>query len=329
MKVLLIDRLNIILILVSAILAYFFPLSLFILAYAILGPLHYFTEINWLHERQYYFQKKKYVWLVIGLIASSILVLPKLLFEYVNLNSDQQAFWTFVNSWSNAALFVSLVLAVSGLLAKKIWHWILASVIAISGAFLLNGSDVYTMLIGLFVPTIIHVYLFTIIFMIYGAKKSKSRMGYWAAAIGIIMPVFFVFLPVSSSLYQFIPSFKDIYLGNNFHVTPVIFAKYLGISEGKTFFFYEHMELRLMMFISFIYCYHYLNWFSKTTVIQWHKMLTIKRTLLIAIFWLICLILFYIDFRLGFLFSLFFSFLHVILEFPLNALSIKGVFSKS
>jgi hypothetical protein len=299
------------------------------LAYAILGPLHYLTEINWLHERQYYFSKKKMTWLIVGLIVSLILVLPKIFFEYANPESPLLPILAFVNSWSNAAIFVSLLLAVASLFASKVWHWVIVATLAILGAILLNNYDVYTMLIGLFIPTIIHVYLFTIIFMIYGAKKAQSKLGFWAAGIGILAPLFFVFLPVSSDLYQFPQVFKSIYLENNFHVTPVIFAKYLGISEGKTFFFYEHMEIRLMMFISFIYCYHYLNWFSKTTVIQWHKVLTIKKSIAIAILWLTCVVLFYIDFRVGFLFSLFLSFLHVILEFPLNAVSIKEIFSKS
>ena len=57
----------------------------------------------------------------------------------------------------------------------------------------------------------------------------------------------------------------------------VVFSKYIGLSDGKTFFFYECMELKLMMFLSFIYLYHYLNWFSKTTVIKWHKNLNLKK----------------------------------------------------
>lgn len=329
MKVISIDKLNIVLIVISAILAYFFPLSLFILAYAILGPLHYLTEINWLHERQYFFSKKKVVWLIVGLLATLILVVPKLFFEYGSPDSNYNVFWQFVNQWSNAAIFVSLLLAIAALFANRIWHWLIVSALGIIVAILLNSYDAYTMLIGLFVPTIIHVYLFTIIFMIYGAKKAQSKMGYFAAAIGILAPILFIFLPVSPDLYQFPQVFKGLYLDNNFHVTPVIFAKYLGISEGKTFFFYEHMELRLMMFMSFIYCYHYLNWFSKTTVIKWHKVLTLRKSIAISILWLISVALFYIDFRIGFLFSLSLSFLHVILEFPLNALSIKEIFTKS
>src|SRR5688572_2200550 len=52
-----IDRLNWInvgLMVVSAAVAVAAPFHLFLFAYAILGPLHYLTEISWLHNRQYF-----------------------------------------------------------------------------------------------------------------------------------------------------------------------------------------------------------------------------------------------------------------------------------
>ena len=56
----------------SAILAYFMPFETFLFAYAFLGPLHYLTEISWLHDRQY-FSKGKYDFtflLIIGVVLS-------------------------------------------------------------------------------------------------------------------------------------------------------------------------------------------------------------------------------------------------------------------
>ena len=35
----------------SAIGAFFLPFEVFLFAYAFLGPLHYLTEISWLHDR--------------------------------------------------------------------------------------------------------------------------------------------------------------------------------------------------------------------------------------------------------------------------------------
>jgi hypothetical protein len=42
----------------TAVLAYFYPFETFLLAYAYLGPLHYLTEISWLHDRNYYSKGK-------------------------------------------------------------------------------------------------------------------------------------------------------------------------------------------------------------------------------------------------------------------------------
>ena len=97
-----------------------------------------------------------------------------------------------------------------------------------------------------------------------------------------------------------------------------MFSKLLGLSDGTTFYFYESLKLRLMQFIAFIYCYQYLNWFSKTTVIKWHKLLNLKKTITIVVIWLAGLSMYLYYFRLGFLVSLFLSFMFVILEFPLN-----------
>ena len=43
----------------SCIAAFIMPFEVFLFAYAFMGPLHYLTEISWLHDRQY-FAKGKY-----------------------------------------------------------------------------------------------------------------------------------------------------------------------------------------------------------------------------------------------------------------------------
>src|SRR6186997_718295 len=53
------DYINIGLLLISCALAFVLPFELFLFSYAILGPLHYLTEINWLHKRNYFTTGKK------------------------------------------------------------------------------------------------------------------------------------------------------------------------------------------------------------------------------------------------------------------------------
>lgn len=56
-----INYFNIGLMIVSMVLAAYLPFEMFIAAYAILGPLHYLTEISWLHDRDY-FSSGRYYW---------------------------------------------------------------------------------------------------------------------------------------------------------------------------------------------------------------------------------------------------------------------------
>lgn len=48
------NPLNITLILVCCACAHAFPYQMLLIAYAVLGPAHYLTEISWLHERHYF-----------------------------------------------------------------------------------------------------------------------------------------------------------------------------------------------------------------------------------------------------------------------------------
>lgn len=323
-----IDQLNIVLILVAALLAFLFPLELFIFSFAILGPLHYLTEINWLNNKNYYFTDNK-LWLWIGIASTVLIVVPKILIEYVDFQDDLSSFLISFNSWSNGFIFATLMIAIGYQFIINRLGWLILGVLIISGAILLNNTELYSNMIGLFVPTIIHVYVFTILFMVYGVRRSKSKLGLIAVLLLVIIPAGLALVELSNHDYFFSDYMKSIYVENNFHVTPVIISKTLGLSDGTSFFFYESLELKMMMFLSFIYLYHYLNWFSKTTVIKWYESLNTIKSISIVVIWGALLILFYVDFRLGLLVSLFFNMLHVILEFPLNMLTVKSLFMKS
>ena len=324
-----IDNLNIGLIVLSAVLAYLFPLQLFIFAFAILGPLHFFTEINWLNKKNYFTKHPRKYWLIIGVVASAIIAFPKLFFFFYTYDDSGLAnSIVVVNEWTNALIFLTLLLAFGFVFLRTRLAWAILILIGIVGAILLKDSSMYKTIIGLLIPTVIHVYIFTLLFMLYGALKTKSTRGYLTVTLAILVPLVFVFADLEGHNYLFPDGMKSIYIENNFASTPVELAKFIGISDGTSFYFYHPMELKLMMFISFIYLYHYLNWFSKTSVIGWHKNLTAKSTLTIAAAWIVLLTLFYYDYRLGFVCVLFFSFLHVILEFPLNLISIQGIFKR-
>jgi cell division protein FtsW (lipid II flippase) len=80
----------------------------------------------------------------------------------------------------------------------------------------------------------------------------------------------------------------------------------------------------IMRLIAFAYTYHYLNWFSKTSIIKWHKV-SKNRIAAIAVVWLASLALYAYNYDTGMAVLYFISVLHVMLEFPLNHRTFAGI----
>lgn len=311
MKTNTIHHLNTILIIVSCLISYVIPFELFLFSYGILGPLHYLTEIGWLHKKQY-FTKGKYDFI--------FLIITCLILVYWNYNPPDIKH----HGWVADIILLSLLVSI-GLVFIKDWLYrfilIFISLIFISVA---NNSSYYFTWIAIFLPTIIHVFIFTWLFMIYGVLKEKS----WAGLISIITLIgcgilIFTFQPaglgytVSSYVQNSYAMFSELNfrLINTFH---------LGNLTEVSQVFTTNIGFVIMRFIAFAYTYHYLNWFSKTSVIKWH--LVPKKTLIVTLLiWLISISLYIYDYNLGLKVLFLLSFLHVFLEFPLNIVSITGI----
>lgn len=81
-------------------------------------------------------------------------------------------------------------------------------------------------------------------------------------------------------------------------------TKAIDLEASKELVFYSQTGILLMRFIAFAYLYHYLNWFSKTEIIRWHKVPKIRFIVVIGLWIAACGIYLY-DYALGltFLFS--------------------------
>src|SRR5262249_58003852 len=69
----------------SAAFAYVVPFEGLLYAYAILGPAHYLTELNWLHDRGYFIADRaaRWLFLALGLVGLAlILFVPRLFGSY-------------------------------------------------------------------------------------------------------------------------------------------------------------------------------------------------------------------------------------------------------
>ncbi|WP_158839136.1 hypothetical protein [Polaribacter sp. L3A8] len=324
-----INLLNTLLIVLSFLLAFLLPFKLLLLSYAILGPLHYLTEINWIKNKDFFVEKSK-IWLISCCFFTVIITIP--LFFRIHFiynffkNSFIETSVVWLSHYINIAIFLSLYLAI--ILSFKINYkqLFIYSLLGFLVAVLLIHFNFFHIWIGLFLPTIIHVYVFTILFMLYGSFKDNNPIGYINILLLLLTPLGIYFIEIKPP--GFSENILKTYVNNNFHLLNIKIAELLNLSEGNNFDFLNIKSLKIQMFISFAYTYHYLNWFSKTTVIGWYKKTTTKQLLTIGTLWLLSIIIYFYDYRKGFILLFFLSFIHVLLEFPLNILSIKGIAKK-
>lgn len=325
-----VDTLNIFLMIVSLVAAVLFPFELFILAYAILGPLHYLTEINWLEKKSFFVPNKKAIWLfvLITVIITTPILLTKLpqTKEYFGKGS----FVSGMILHSIPLLFATFFAAIALVLSKK-W-WILF--ITFIGFFLLGelllSYRPYLLIVGSLLPSLIHVFVFTFLFMLYGGLKGKSKLGVSASLLLLVVPVIIVFIPIDVRGLDIGLYFKQAFDASGFSNLNYSVGWAIGAMETPQSYYPMVSELgvRIQIFIAFAYTYHYLNWFSKTTVIGWHKTISRDKLIVILLIWIGSLLLYWYSFYVGFILLLFLSYLHVILEFPLNVTSIKEIINK-
>ena len=356
-----INVLNIVLMLLSCAAAFIMPFEVFLFAYAFMGPLHYLTEISWLHDRQY-FAKGKYDFLIllaIGVILSVWDLAQN--YDWWPYNSEESG--EAAKSWNiyEKLMFIAFF---SGIIVAFIKNHLL-KIVGIALVFFISlgiygqlyndnladgGKEgTLTMLLTSFVPTLIHVYVFTGFFMLFGALKSRSVSGVWSVVIFVICPLLLFFLFTDKTFVPVTGYGKAAY-GNAlsgegfFGLNQQILSEFLNKNIGDTpaaittneqyrefysqewsrLVFHSQTGIIVTRFIAFAYTYHYLNWFSKTEIIRWHKVPKI-RFIAVVIIWIISLALYAYNYKVGLQWLFFLSFTHVLLEFPLNFTSMVGI----
>ncbi len=317
-----INYLNIGLMILSASLAFVFPFQLFLFVYAFLGPLHYLTEISWLHDR-HFFTRGRYdplFLLMVGLIMS----LTHL--GAVHLGHG------LLTSVMVFAFLSSYVFATTTRLKDRLAY---IGLLVLPVALLAADSIAAITVFRIFLPSIIHVFIFTGLFMASGALRNRSKSGYLSLLVFGLCAVSFFLIHPDPADYEVSSSVRDNY--EHFSLLNYSLSTFLQngsfnlpldrdghISYVNDLLYQAPEALALMSFIAFAYTYHYLNWFSKTSILQWHR-IPRSRAVLIALLWMgsIILYLYHYDYGLDWLFLL--SSIHVLLEFPLNHLSLLGI----
>ncbi len=326
-----IDILNIGLIFISLLLAFKLPFELFLFSYAVLGPLHYLTEINWLRDRSYFIKDRKWVWMFITvalIISVPQLAKMPLLGAYAK-KTGMSDIAAFISRYHNIMLLLLLLFAVALVYFKKNRHVLLSFFVSIIAAVLILKYLSFTMIVvAVFLPTIIHVYLFTLLFMLFGALTNKSKPGIAASVFLLLCPLIIFIGKIDATSYVISDYTRSSFDASSFKIVNAAIARILSPVKNEGFQLLSPAGLKIQVFLAFCYTYHYLNWFSKTTVIGWNKILSAKKIAIILMIWITSIFLYWYNYKVGFTALFFLSMIHVVLEFPLNVISIKGILSK-
>lgn len=420
------DGINIGLMLVSLVLAYLLPFELFLFSYAVLGPLHYLTEISWLHQKKYYIPGKK-TFVYFAVVAT----LVGLLVFISNYGADFYQYFTGktvsfkLEDWGTNLILYVFFLSLILVLLQKRTHRILAGAILTAVVLLFNfeqqciqvvdyknevlgetcvseypkyialknvqvsdaeGSQMNNAVIlmkhskgfqfekigtedqvkipkqsrtidvggkpiefgeekgfrfvtrashsvlffSVFLPTLIHVFLFTALFMLFGALKSNSTLGivsvgvlFLCAAMPFIWDAPFIQYALNSEYIR--KSYNDSFYTLNYQIFELFkLGPVQGRELAESTIYGSSMGVAITRFIAFAYTYHYLNWFSKTSIIQWHKTPVLNLAVVLAL-WVFSVALYAVNYKTGLIALFFLSFLHVFMEFPLNIQSLLGI----
>ena len=299
------------LMLLSTAIAFVIPFKLFLFVYAVLGPLHYLTEISWLDRKNFFVERKWYVWpyIVIALLMT------------VSLFNDKSALRYYSTTLMVGVVVYTLSIAI---IKKHLWSFFIGlATILLCLFFKIDRVFSFVVAFSVFLPTIVHVFLFTAVFVLYGALKTKSVTGFISFGVFVLCALSFAFFNPANT--EILSAAERGYIQRYFIMLNQSLADLFGVpAEAREQHFSVPALIAIQRFIAFAYTYHYLNWFSKTTVIKWHEV-SKARMGVILFLWVLSVAAYYIDYRLGFMVLFTLSMLHVFLEFPLNIISFKGV----
>ncbi len=269
-----IDIINIGLIFLSLLLAFWLPFQLFLFSYAVLGPLHYLTEINWLKEKNYFIPDQRWIWVFV--VIAVLLVIPTVvklpLFSSAVQFPAVEFIAGFAASLHNKLLLICLLFGITLVYLKKAEHtWLYLFVSILVAMLLLRYVSFAMIMLSMFLPTIIHVYLFTLLFMVFGTMQTKNMEGWIAVACLAFCPLIIIFSTVDASSHKLSAFVADTFIATGFNRINTYMAKGFGEISNSRQISLSVIGIKVQVFVAFCYTYYYLNWFSKTSVIGWHR----------------------------------------------------------
>ena len=259
-------------------------------AYALLGPLHYLTQISWLHDRDYFLGNK---YTPPAFLAVGLGVVFWIAYVTENIHQSAVGIWSlllitpFLRDWRMVPLGLLLVPIVA-------WH--------------LAKEPTSALLAAAFIPSVIHVGAFTLLFLLAGALRRGGLAGAVSVVTWLASAAALIYLPAKGLGFR-----TELSAAPREFFDPMMegMGKLVGIDTPR-----DHMA-GIYGFLTFIYTYHYLNWFSKTELLKWQDVPRARMGGIILLY-IGCIGLYFYNYAFGYMAVLALSILHVVMEFPLN-----------
>lgn len=274
--------------------AYLLPFEGVLLSYALLGPAHYLTQLNWLHDRDYFIADRG----------------SRLLFLAVGVGGLLYALYLSRESGLHGTLYMIVMVGMAVILLGRFSFatFMALTLVVAGGGWWLKDVPAAYVILALLLPTIIHVALFTLLFLLVGAQRRGDLAGKVTALCWIGAAALVVAVPPAINVL-----WPEWFGGHRRYFDAV--AQRLGAGPDQPL---DRGWSAAYGLLTFAYTYHYLNWFSKTELLQWHRIAP-ARLYPIAALYVASVGLYLYDYALGFAVLLLLSFIHVIAELPLDA----------
>lgn len=219
-------------------------------------------------------------------------------------------YWGFY-IWGSVALAVTIITT-----RRLIYRILILITAATLYLRFYNTHEVFLISLTGLVPTIIHVFVFTFLFILSGFLKRLNRFDLLTLTFIVVATVSFFIVPAKLSV--FFPDWTEHNIGILTKMTTAM-ATVLGLESN------ELTLTSFSKFVAFAYTFHYLNWFSKTRFIGWHRTSGFRIGLM-AVGYISFVGIYLYDYQVGFKALLFLSLLHVVLELPLNIITVREIF---
>ena len=173
-------------------LSYFYSRTRYLARYTIL------TEITWLKKRDCFTTgKRDYIFLILPRVALTIIVLVSTYSQRPMVKDINALFVSVFGerffNFSNVMIFVAFFPALAFVMFKDWLYKLIFIFLSLFIGYAIQNSAPFLIFFAVFLPTIIHVFLFTGFFIVLGALKNRSVTGIASAVVFILCAVIFLY----------------------------------------------------------------------------------------------------------------------------------------